>query len=86
MAFGFHLRTDNDQSVVQEVGKIEEFVVDDQFAGIENTALRSRETFPENPSGSNASSGYARSTTLPQSPGQELRQGNQDPIRQEVVR
>ena len=35
MAFGFHLRTDNDQSVVQEVGKIEEFVVDDQFAGID---------------------------------------------------
>ena len=58
----------------------------DQFAGIENTALRSRETFPENPAGSNASSGYARSTTLTQYPGQELRQGNQDPVRQEVVR
>ena len=58
----------------------------DQFAGIENTALRSRETFPEEPSGSTASSGYARSTTHTQYPGQELRPGNQDPVRQEVVR
>ena len=58
----------------------------DQFAGIENTALRSRETFPEEPPGSTPANGYARSTTLTQYPGQELRQGNQDPVRQEVVR
>ena len=58
----------------------------DQFAGIENTALRSRETFPEEPAGSSPSSGYARSTTLTQYPGQELRQGSQDSVRQEVVR
>lgn len=58
----------------------------DQFAGIENTALRSLETFPEEPPGSSPANGYARSTTLTQYPGQELRQGNQDPVRQEVVR
>ena len=58
----------------------------DQFAGIENTALRSRETFPEQPAGSTPSSGHARSTVQSQYPGQELRQSNQDPIRQEVVR
>lgn len=58
----------------------------DQFAGIENTALRSGERFPTEPPGSNPDNGYAASTTLTQYPGQALRQGNQDPIRQEVVR
>lgn len=58
----------------------------DQFAGIENTALRSSERFPTEPPGSNPDNGYAASTTLTQYPGQALRQGNQDPIRQEVVR
>lgn len=58
----------------------------DQFAGIENTALRSGERFPTEPPGSDPDNGYAASTTLTQYPGQELRQGNQDPIRQEVVR
>lgn len=58
----------------------------DQFAGIENTALRSGERFPTEPPGSNPDNGYAASTTLTQFPGQALRQGNQDPIRQEVVR
>lgn len=58
----------------------------DQFAGIENTALRSGERFPTEPPGSTPDNGYAASTTLTQYPGQELRQGNQDPIRQEVVR
>jgi peptidoglycan hydrolase-like protein with peptidoglycan-binding domain len=47
----------------------------DQFAGIENTALRSDVTFPA-----------IEGTTLRQFPGDGLRQGNQDPIRQEVVR
>ena len=47
----------------------------DQFAGIENTALRSDVTFPA-----------IEGTTLRQSPGSGLRQGNQDPVRQEVVR
>ena len=47
----------------------------DQFAGIENKALRSEVTFPgiEGP-------------TQRQFPGDGLRQGNQDPVRQEVVR
>ena len=58
----------------------------DQFAGIENTALRSKETFPEEPPGSGPQNGYAASTTMTQFPGQDQRQGNQDPIRQEVVR
>ena len=47
----------------------------DQFAGIENISLRSEVTFPGTPG-----------TTLRQYPGDELRPGNQDPVRQEVVR
>ncbi|MBE6949918.1 MAG: spore cortex-lytic protein [Ruminococcaceae bacterium] len=47
----------------------------DQYAGIENTSLRSEVTFPGRPG-----------TTLRQFPGDGLRQGNQDPVRQEVVR
>lgn len=60
----------------------------DQYSGIETTTLRSGETFP----GSNASSSgnngtnYARTTTMTQFPGNNLSIGNQDPIRQEVVR
>ncbi len=49
----------------------------DQFAGIENTALRSEVSFP-------ALEG--NTTTLRQSPGGTVRQGTQDPVRQEVVR
>lgn len=58
----------------------------DQFAGIENTALRSKETFPEEPNGSGPQNGYGASTTMTQFPGQDQRQGTQDPVRQEVVR
>ena len=47
----------------------------DQFAGIENTALRSDVTFPGIPG-----------TTLRQFPGDGLSSGNQDSVRQEVVR
>ena len=47
----------------------------DQFAGIENRSLRSDVTFPGTPG-----------TTLGQFPGEGLRPGNQDPVRQEVVR
>ena len=47
----------------------------DQFAGIENTALRSEVTFPG-----------IEGTTQRQFPGDGLRPGNQDPVRQEVVR
>lgn len=72
----------------------------DQYSGIENTTLRSRETFPSSNSGSvravmaasrngsNSSSttNYARTTTLTQFPGRNLSIGGQDSVRQEVVR
>ena len=61
----------------------------DQFSGIENATLRNEETFPF----SEAIQGqtqqrnrYARTSTLTQFPGSDLRLGNQDPVRQEVVR
>ena len=72
----------------------------DQYSGIENTAFRSAERFPmqnanaapaasfqrnRNTNGS-ARSAYARTTTLEQFPGRALGMGEQDPIRQEVVR
>ena len=69
----------------------------DQYSGIENTTLRSTETFPE--AGLNRSSGmnrrngnnqsrvnYAQTTTMTQFPGNDLTIGGQDPVRQEVVR
>ena len=73
----------------------------DQYSGIETTALRSREVFPENNtqprSNANAravqagnvnrnSTPYRRTTTKTQFPGMDLRLGMQDPVSQEVVR
>ena len=72
----------------------------DQYSGIENTSLRSREDFPnQSPaavptagfSGSrNTARGsnnrYAKTPTLTQFPGTDLRIGSKDPVRQEVVR
>jgi peptidoglycan hydrolase-like protein with peptidoglycan-binding domain len=65
----------------------------DQFAGIENTSLRSGERFPTQPAAvqafarQNPGRGrYAGSTTLTQFPGDDLRPGRQDPVRQEVIR
>ena len=60
----------------------------DQYSGIENTTLRSGERFPNNVNSSNASSqtNYARATTQTQYPGRILSVGNQDPVKQEVVR
>ena len=55
----------------------------DQFSGIENAALRSSETFPNGQNGRNR---YGATTTITQFPGRDLRTGNQDPIKQEVVR
>ncbi len=59
-----------------------------QFSGIETTTLRNGETFPDsaisNPS--TPRNRYSRSTTMTQFPGNDLRLGNQDPVRQEVVR
>ena len=61
----------------------------DQFAGIENITLRSGETFPYTDAVLGQTphrSRYARTSTLTQFPGTDLRIGTQDPVRQEVVR
>ena len=59
----------------------------DQYSGIENRTLRSGETFPPSTlTNSPQRQRYARSTTMTQFPGHDLRMGNQDPVRQEVVR
>lgn len=71
----------------------------EQYAGIENTTLRSGETFPasgaqavpalartRNGNGNGNRQQYARTTTLTQFPGRDLSMGTQDSVRQEVVR
>ena len=74
----------------------------DQYSGIENTTLRSGETFPgmnvntnnirttanirKTPSIATNRTSYSKTTTMTQFPGNDLTIGNQDPIRQEVVR
>lgn len=61
----------------------------DQFSGIENTALRSGENFPDGAVPAfiqRNGTRYARTTTMTQFPGRDLSAGQQDPIRQEVVR
>ena len=67
----------------------------DQFSGIENTSLRSGENFPSATSNtvpafsanrSNQRSRYNNTSTMTQFPGRDLSIGNQDPIKQEVIR
>ena len=61
----------------------------DQYSGIENTTFRSGETFPNATNSTSTGNGqpnYARTTTLTQFPGRTLSIGNQDTVRQEVVR
>ena len=73
----------------------------DQYSGIENTTLRSAERFPTGqnssavPAGNfgrsrntaqNRNTGYSKTTVMTQFPGRDLTVGNQDPIKQEVVR
>lgn len=73
----------------------------DQYSGIENTAFRSAEQFPSGQNsaavpagnfqrarngGANRTSPYSQTTVMTQFPGRDLTIGNQDPIRQEVVR
>ena len=73
----------------------------DQFAGIENTSFRSAERFPSGqnsaavPAGNFRRNGsgqvsrniaYSQTTAMTQFPGRDLTLGNQDPIKQEVVR
>ena len=79
-----------------QTGAVDEATWDeiyDQFAGIENTSLRSGERFPAQPAAvpafarqSTGRSRYAGTTTLTQFPGTDLQMGQQDPIRQEVIR
>lgn len=75
-----------------ETGQVDDPTWDeiyDQFSGIENTALRSRETFPEESITAFAQrngSRYSKTTTMTQFPGRDLRRGDSDPISQEVIR
>ena len=79
-----------------QTGAVDEATWDeiyDQFAGIENASLRSGERFPAQPAAvpafarqSPGRSRYAGTTTLTQFPGTDLQMGQQDPIRQEVIR
>lgn len=61
----------------------------DQFSGIETVSFRDPEKFPYTSAiiGQTAPRNrYSRTTTMTQFPGNSLSTGNQDPIRQEVIR
>ena len=59
----------------------------DQFSGIETTSFRDPENFPFTSAiQGNPRQRYAASSTMEQFPGNNLRMGNQDPVRQEVIR
>lgn len=61
----------------------------DQFSGIETVSFRDPEKFPYTSAiigGTNPRARYSKTTTLTQFPGNSLRTGNQDPVRQEVPR
>ena len=61
----------------------------DQFSGIETTSWRNPEDFPYTSaiiSGTTPRARYSRTTTMTQYPGNALRAGNQDPVRQEAPR
>lgn len=60
----------------------------DQYSGIENTALRSQENFPVQPrtNGQPPAPSQTNTGTMQQFPGYDLRTGQQDPVRQEVIR
>lgn len=61
----------------------------DQFSGIETTSLRNEELFPYTATEAERiqpRNRYSKTTTLTQFPGNDLRVGNQDPVRQEVIR
>ncbi len=57
----------------------------DQFSGIENTTLRSGETFPNTGNGAPRNRN-ANTSTMTQFPGNNQQTGSRDPIRQEAVR
>ena len=61
----------------------------DQFSGIETTSWRDPENFPYTSaiiSGTSPRARYSKTTTMTQFPGNNLRSGNQDPVRQEAPR
>ncbi len=61
----------------------------DQYSGIETTSWRNPEDFPYTQaliSGTQPRNRYTRTSTMTQFPGADLRLGNQDPQRQEVIR
>jgi peptidoglycan hydrolase-like protein with peptidoglycan-binding domain len=61
----------------------------DQFSGIETTSWRDPENFPYTSAilgNTNPRARYSRTTAMTQFPGNSLRTGNQDPVRQEVPR
>lgn len=60
----------------------------DQYSGIENTVLRSQQSFPVQPTsnGQRPTASQTNTGTMRQFPGNDLKTGQQDPIRQEVVR
>lgn len=73
-----------------ETGIVDETTWDniyDQFSGIETTSLRDQEIFPPTAlSNSPVRQRFSRSSTMTQFPGRNLSVGNQDSIRQEVIR
>ena len=61
----------------------------DQFSGIETTTWRDPENFPYTSAVINNTpprTRYSKTTTMTQFPGNNLSTGNQDPVRQEVIR
>ena len=61
----------------------------DQFSGIETTTWRNPEDFPYTSAiitGTAPRARFSRTSTMTQFPGNTLSSGNQDPVRQEVVR
>ena len=60
-----------------------------QFSGIENVSFRDEESFPYTSAilgQNNPRNRYSRTSTMTQFPGNDLSGGNQDPVKQEVVR
>jgi peptidoglycan hydrolase-like protein with peptidoglycan-binding domain len=68
-----------------ETGVVDKAVWDqiyDQYAGIENTSLRSKENFPS----ARSNAALTSTTTMQQFPGFDISPGQQDPVRQEAIR
>jgi len=77
------------------VGQTTWDMIYDQYSGIENTSLRNNESFPQRQTAGNSTARRRTSqsvqsgpipTVMEQFPGVDLAIGNQDPVRQEVVR